>query len=54
MWQHAINVIDEQINRNMESKYFILNKKLDKLITRVKDTTTKNVNNKDGMQQRSK
>jgi len=27
MWQHAIHDIDEQINRIMESKYFILNKK---------------------------
>jgi hypothetical protein len=41
MWKHAIHDIDEQINRIMESKYFILNKKLDKLLTRVKGTTTK-------------
>jgi len=38
---------DEQINRIMESKYLILNKKIDKLLTRVKTTTTKNVNTKD-------
>ena len=31
----------------MESKYFILNKTLDKLLTRVKGITTKNVNTKD-------
>ena len=32
MWQHALNNIDEQINRFMERKYFILNRKFDKLL----------------------
>jgi hypothetical protein len=47
MWQRALNNIDEQINTITERKYFILNKKLDKLLKREKSTTTKNVNTKE-------
>jgi len=38
MWQHALNYIDEQINRIMGNKYSTLNKKLDTLMTKKKHT----------------
>ena len=47
MWQHAINNIDEQLNKTMKRKYLILNKKLDKLLTNGNGTVTRNINNKD-------
>jgi len=47
VWQHAINNIDEQLNKTMKRKYLILNKKLDKLLTKGNGTVTRNINNKD-------
>jgi hypothetical protein len=32
MWQHALEYIDEQVNKEMENKYMTLNKKLDNLL----------------------
>ena len=40
MWQHALDYIDEKINRILDNKYLAPNKKLDALMMKKKHTHT--------------